>query len=292
MMQQQQQHQQQAKTYPEKKVRMYNLLQETASKYRVIALVKMDKVRSSQLMPLRKVLADEAKIIMVKNRLAVKALSNSGIKGIDKILKEMEGQNLLIFTNMNPFKLQMLLEKNKVYLPAKGGDVATEDIVVPAGNTGLAPGPILSEFREAKIQTKIEEGTVWIAKDTVVAKAGEVISMNLASLLSKLGIKPIKAGVSLYMVLEDGLVYRSEDLKLDIEAYRKSIEEAYSSALTLAVNAAYPTKESIAMIVSRAYNNALTLAVNSAYPAREVIRELLMLAEAHAQAIARRANIQ
>ncbi|MEO9365497.1 MULTISPECIES: 50S ribosomal protein L10 [Candidatus Nitrosocaldus] len=286
------QQQQQAKVYPEKKVRMYRMLQEEASRYRAIALVKMDKVRSTQLMPLRKILADEAKMIMVKNRLAVKALSGSGVKGIEKILKEMEGQNLLIFTNMNPFKLQMLLEKNKVYLPAKGGDVATEDIVVPAGNTGLAPGPILSEFREAKIQTKIEEGTVWIAKDTVVAKAGEVISMKLASLLSKLGIKPIKAGVNLHMVLEDGLVYRSEDLKLDVEAYRKSIEEAYSNALTLAVNAAYPTKESIAMIVSRAYSNALTLAVNAAYPAREVIRELLMLAEAHAQTIARQANIQ
>ncbi|GBC73952.1 hypothetical protein HRbin04_01362 [archaeon HR04] len=287
-----QQQQQQAKVYPEKKVRMYTMLQDAASRYRAIALVKMDKVRSTQLMPLRKILADEAKMVMVKNRLAVKALSGSGVKGIEKILKEMEGQNLLIFTNMNPFKLQMLLEKNKVYLPAKGGDVATEDIVVPAGNTGLAPGPILSEFREAKIQTKIEEGTVWIAKDTVVAKAGEVISMKLASLLSKLGIKPIKAGVSIHMVLEDGLVYKSEDLKLDVEAYRKSIEEAYSNALTLAVNAAYPTKESIAMIVGRAYSNALTLAVNAAYPAREVIRELLMLAEAHAQAIARHANIQ
>ncbi|MEM2113512.1 MAG: 50S ribosomal protein L10 [Candidatus Nitrosocaldus sp.] len=284
--------QQQAKVYPEKKTRMYKLLQDVAGKYRVIALVKMEKVRSTQLMPLRKILADEARIMMVKNRLAAKALSDSGVKGIEKILKELEGQNLLIFTNMNPFKLQMLLEKNKVYLPAKGGDVATEDIVVPAGNTGLAPGPILSEFREAKIQTKIEEGTVWIAKDTVVAKTGETISMKLASLLSKLGIKPIKAGVSLHLVLEDGLVYKSDDLKIDVDVYRKSIEEAYSSALALAVNASYPTKESIAMIVSKAYSNALALALNSAYPAREVISELLMLAEAHAQAIAKRVNIQ
>ncbi|MFN4336959.1 MAG: 50S ribosomal protein L10 [Candidatus Nitrosocaldus sp.] len=284
--------QQQANVYPEKKVRLYKLLQDIASKYKVIALVKMEKVRSTQLMSLRKILASEAKIIMVKNRLAVKALSGSGVKGIEKVLKELDGQNLLIFTNMNPFKLQMLLEKNKVYLPAKGGDVATEDIVVPAGNTGLAPGPILSEFREAKIQTKIEEGTVWIAKDTVVAKAGETISMKLASLLSKLGIKPIKAGISLHLVLEDGLVYKSDDLKIDVDMYRKSIEEAYSNALSLAVNASYPTKESIAMIVSRAYSNAVALALNSAYPAREVIRELLMLAEAYAQTIAKRTNIQ
>lgn len=282
---------QEARVYPEKKRLMYERLKEYARHYKVIALVKMSNVRSMQLMQIRKILANDAKIIMVKNRLAVKALLEAGIKGVDKLIKEIEGQNLLIFTNMNPFKLQMLLEKNKVYLPAKGGDVASEDIVVPAGNTGLAPGPILSEFREAKIPTKIEEGTVWIAKDTVVARAGETISMKLASILSKLGIKPIKAGISIYLVLEDGLIYTSNDLKLNIEEYRKSLEEAYSNAIILAVNSAYPTKESIGIIIAKAYTNALALTLNSAYPAKEVINELLMLANAHADILAKRLNL-
>jgi large subunit ribosomal protein L10 len=282
---------QEARVYPEKKRLMYERLKEYARHYKVIALVKMSNVRSMQLMQIRKILANDAKMIMVKNRLAVKALLEAGIKGVDKLIKELEGQNLLIFTNMNPFKLQMLLEKNKVYLPAKGGDVASEDIVVPAGNTGLAPGPILSEFREAKIPTKIEEGTVWIAKDTVVARAGEIISMKLASILSKLGIKPIKAGISIYLALEDGLIYTSNDLKLNIEEYRKSLEEAYSNAIILAVNSAYPTKESIGIIIAKAYTNALALTLNSAYPAKEVINELLMLANAHADILAKRLNL-
>jgi large subunit ribosomal protein L10 len=282
---------QEARVYPEKKRLMYERLKEYARHYKVTALVKMSNVRSMQLMQIRKILANDAKMIMVKNRLAVKALLEAGIKGVDKLIKELEGQNLLIFTNMNPFKLQMLLDKNKVYLPAKGGDVASEDIVVPAGNTGLAPGPILSEFREAKIPTKIEEGTVWIAKDTVVARAGETISMKLASILSKLGIKPIKAGISIYLVLEDGLIYTSNDLKLNIEEYRKSLEEAYSNAIILAVNSAYPTKESIGIIIAKAYTNALALTLNSAYPAKEVINELLMLANAHADILAKRLNL-
>jgi large subunit ribosomal protein L10 len=281
---------QKARVYPEKKRLMYERLKEYARHYKVIALVKMSNVRSMQLMQIRKILANDAKMIMVKNRLAVKALLEAGIKGVDKLIKELEGQNLLTFTNMNPFKLQMLLDKNKVYLPAKGGDVASEDIVVPAGNTGLAPGPILSEFREAKIPTKIEEGTVWIAKDTVVARAGEIISMKLASILSKLGIKPIKAGISIYLALEDGLIYTSNDLKLNIEEYRKSLEEAYSNAIILAVNSAYPTKESIGIIIAKAYTNALALTLNSAYPAKEVINELLMLANAHADILAKRLN--
>lgn len=281
---------QEVRVYPEKKRLMYDTLKRLAREYKVIVLVKMKGVRSMQLMQIRKILADEAKIIMIKNRVAIKALTETGVKGIDKLCKELEDQNLLIFTNMNPFRLQMLLEKNKVYLPAKGGDVASEDILVPAGNTGLAPGPILSEFREVKIPTKIEEGTVWIAKDTVVAKAGEVISMKLASILSKLGIKPIKAGISIYLALEDDLLYREDDLRVDIDKYRKSIEEAYSSALALAVNIAYPSKESIGIILAKAYNDALALAINSAYPAREVINELLILAKAHADTLAKRLN--
>ncbi len=281
---------QQARVYPDKKRLMYETLKELVRRYKVIALVKMNNVRSTQLMQVRKILANEAKMIMVKNRLAIKALSDTNVKGIDKLLKELKGQNLLIFTNMNPFKLQMLLEKNKVYLPAKGGDVASEDIVVPAGNTGLAPGPILSEFREAKIPTKIEEGTVWIAKDTVVAKAGETISMKLASILSKLGIKPIKAGISIHLALDDGLIYTSNDLKLNIDEYKKSLEEAYNHAIILAVNLAYPTKESISIILAKVYSNALALALNSGYPAIEVIDKLLILAKTHADILAKHLN--
>jgi len=263
-----------ARAYPAKKRSMYSMVKEYAERYSVTALVKMRGVRSIQLMNIRKILADEAKILMVKNRVAAKALSETSVRGKDKIIKELEDQNLLIFTDMNPFKLNMLLEKNKVYLPAKEGDIASEDILVPAGNTGLPPGPILSEFREAKIPTKIEEGTVWIAKDTVVAKAGDKISMKLASILTKLGIKPIKAGLSLHLVLEDGLIYASEDLQIDVEEYKKSIEAAYTEAITIAVNAAYPMKESIGMILAKAYNEALALTLNIGYPAREVINDL------------------
>jgi len=280
-----------ARIYPAKKRSIYAKVKEYTERYSVIALVKMRGVRSIQLMNIRKILADEAKILMVKNRVAAKALSETSVRSKDKIIKELEDQNLLIFTDINPFKLNMLLEKNKVYLPAKEGDIASEDILVPAGNTGLPPGPILSEFREAKIPTKIEEGTVWIAKDTVVAKAGDIISMKIASILTKLGIKPIRAGLKLHLVLEDGLIYTSEDLQIDVEEYKKSIEAAYTEAITIAVNTAYPMKESIGMILAKAYKDALALTLNIGYPAREVINELLLLANAHAEYLARRLNL-
>ena len=60
-----------------------------------------------------------------------------------------------MFTNMSPFKLNVLLAKNKIMLAARGGDISSIDIVVPEKNTGIAPGPMLTEFKEAKIPTKL-----------------------------------------------------------------------------------------------------------------------------------------
>ena len=45
--------------FPQKKAQMYQLMQELPKKYSVMALVRMEKVRASQLLPLRKKLLGE-----------------------------------------------------------------------------------------------------------------------------------------------------------------------------------------------------------------------------------------
>lgn len=274
-----------ARAYPERKTRMLDAIKRYSAEYKTIVLLKMEKIRAEQLMSIRKKFGDELKIIMVKNNIARKALEGSRVKGIESILERLVGQNALIFTNMNPFKLYLLLDKEKTSLPAKGGDIASEDIVVPAGNTGLAPGPVLSEFREAKIQTKIEGGTIWISKDSVVAKTGEEISSKLASLLSKLGIKPIKAGLVIDAVLEDGLLYTPTELKIDVDATKRLIEQSFTEALNLAVNASYPTRESIIHILRRGYMNARALSISIVYPTRDTISDILAMGELKARAL-------
>ena len=179
----------QRKHYPKKKRLMYQELQDLPAKYNVIALSKMTKVRATQLMAIRKKFRNEIKIKIIKNKVAIRAFEKvKGIAGIDSLSKQLEGQCALLFTNVSPFKLNLIFSQNKVFLPAKGGDVATKEILVPAGNTGIAPGPVLSEFKLANVPTRIDQGMIWINKDTVVARPGAVISMQLASLLSKLNV--------------------------------------------------------------------------------------------------------
>jgi large subunit ribosomal protein L10 len=274
-----------ARTYSKKKVQMYNDLLEMIKQYKVVALIKMEKVRATQLMQVRKKFRDQLKIRMSKNNVAKKALAKVDLKGIDKVMEALDGQRAFLFTNMDPFKLYLALDKSKIYLPAKGGDVATDEIVIPAGNTGIPPGPVLSEFKEAKVSTKIDAGSIAVSEDTVVAEPGDVISHKLAALLSKLGIKPIKAGMSIYMALQEGVLYREEDLRIDVEEVRQELLASFNSALALAVNASYATKESIEHLLRKAFGDARNLSINSGYATAETIKETLHAANAKAQAL-------
>ena len=158
-------------------------------------------------------------MMVAKNKIASLALKNAGIKNYDQFAPLLDGQNALIFTNMNPFKLYLSLEKGKVNLPARAGDVATDEIIVPAGNTGIPPGPVLSEFKEANVATRIESGSIYVSKDSVVARPGDVISPKLAGLLSRLNLKPIKAGLSIFMASSAGLLLLQKDITIDLNQY-------------------------------------------------------------------------
>ena len=63
-------------TYPKKKTQMYQTLQELPKKYKVMALVRMEKVRATQLLPLRKKLQGKVEIVSIKDKVAQRALKN------------------------------------------------------------------------------------------------------------------------------------------------------------------------------------------------------------------------
>jgi large subunit ribosomal protein L10 len=269
---------------------MYSALAELAQKYKVIAMVRMEKVRATQLMQVRKKFRNEMKIMMIKNNVAKKSLANVKVKGLDKLIEGLEGQYAMMFTNMDPFKLYLALDKSKIFLPAKGGDVASDEIMVSAGNTGIPPGPVLTEFKEAKVPTKIDSGSVWISEDTVVANPGDAISHKLASLLAKLGIKPIKAGMTLNAALQEGVLYRNQDLRIDVDEIKQDIMASFNAAIALAVNASYATKESIEHLIKKAFGNARALSINSGYATTETAKEILYSAESKALALYEKAK--
>jgi large subunit ribosomal protein L10 len=277
-------------SYPKRKTEMYQQLQELPKKYKVMTVIKMNKVRSTQILPLRKVLKDDVEFFSIKDKVAKKALENTDIPGMKDMIGEFKGQVMIMFTNMSPFKLNVLLAKNKIMMMARGGDIASIDVVVPAKNTGIAPGPMLTEFKEAGIPTKIDQGTIWIAKDSTPVKKGEAINEKLAAILGKLDIKPVEAGITLFTALEDGLKYVEEEMIIDVQKVRDEFAQAHQEAISLSIEAAYVTPDNIEQILAKAAQSARSVSVESGYMTDETKEQILQKADAQARAVAGQAK--
>ena len=255
--------------------------------YKLIGAADLTKVGSGMLQDLRKQLRGQVTIKGIKNTLMRISMEKVGLQGTEDFLAEIKGQNIYIFSNGNPFSLAMTLHKNKVRVFAKAGDIALENIVVPSGNTGLSPGPIISKFGGLSIRTRIEAGNIWVVSDTVVAKAGDEISADLADLLTRLGVRAAEMGLEIKAVYEDGFVIPKEDLILDIDVYSERLSRALSEAYQIALNAAYVTPVTIMPLISLAAQNVRKLALESAWVTPETVGELVARANAQAVTLAK-----
>ncbi|MCK4439389.1 50S ribosomal protein L10, partial [Candidatus Bathyarchaeota archaeon] len=260
----------------QKKISEVEEIAQLMKKYKAIGIASLQKVRAAQLQEFKKNLAAKVFMRVIKNTLIRRAIENLNEKPeLKKLLEHLEGANIYLFTDLNPFKLALLLEQGKAMTTAKSGDIAAFDVVVPAGNTGQPPGPVISQLDAVGLPTRIESGSVWITKDTLVAKKGEAISERLAVILSRLGIKPVEAGLVMKVAYDEGLIITEEQLRIDLDETRRSVENAHADAFALSLSIAYPTMESTSMLVQIAHQEAYALTINAAVPTRETIEDLI-----------------
>ncbi|MCL7401715.1 MAG: 50S ribosomal protein L10 [Thaumarchaeota archaeon] len=261
------------------KINEVNELADLIEKHKVVAVFKLTGLRANLIHEIRKKLRGTAIIRVTKKTLFIKAVEKTGKRELAKLIEDLRTPVGFIFSNISAFKLKILLDKNKILMHAKAGEKADVDVIIPEMNTGLPPGPILSDFGKLKIPTRIEGGQIWIAKDTLVARKGEEISPQLASLLARLDIKAVMKGITIDKAYEDGVLITGESLAIDLEKVKNEIIEAGSSAIRLAVEMGYVTRETIQFILVKAAREARILAVELALPSREVIRDIIMKAE-------------
>jgi large subunit ribosomal protein L10 len=248
--------------------------------YKSIGIASLQKVRASQLQELKRSMAGKVYLRVLKNSLMKLAIEEMDQEELKKLEEYLDGSNVYLFSDLNPFKLALLLERGKVRTTAKSGDIAANDVVIPAGNTAQPPGPVISQLNAVGLPTRIESGSVWVSKDTLVVRKGEVINERLAGVLSKLGIKAVELGLSMRAVLDNGLMIVGDQLKVDVGATRKSVEASNAEAFALALEIAYTTKETIKPLLQTAHQKAVALAVGAAIPTKDTIADLIRKANA------------
>ena len=250
-------------------------IKDILKEHKSIGIASLKKVRASQLQELKKSMAGKVYLRVLKNTLMKIAIEEMNQAELKKLEEYLEGSNVYFFTDLNPFKLALMLERGKVKTTAKSGDIAAFDVVVPAGNTAQPPGPIISQLNGVGLPTRIESGSVWVSKDTLVVRRGEAINEQLAGVLSKLGIKAVELGISMRAVYDNGLIIVGEQLKVDVEATRKTVIQENQEAFALAMSIGYTTKDTIKPLLQMAHQKAMALAVSTAIPTKDTIGDII-----------------
>ncbi|AMM54264.1 50S ribosomal protein L10 [Pyrococcus kukulkanii] len=248
--------------------------------YPVVALVDVSSMPAYPLSQMRRLIRENEGLLRVSRNTLIelaikKAAQELGKPELEKLIDYIQGGAGILVTKMNPFKLYKFLQQNRQPAPAKPGAKVPKDVVIPAGPTPLAPGPIVGQMQAMGIPARIERGKVTIQKDTTVLKAGEVITPELANILNALGVQPLEVGLDLLAAYEDGIVYTPEVLAIDEQEYINMLQQAYMHAFNLAVNVAYPTPETIEAILQKAFLNAKAVAVEAGYITKETINDIL-----------------
>jgi large subunit ribosomal protein L10 len=240
-----------------------------ANEYSFIAVATLEELPANIVSVLRKRLSGKAELRVVKTRVIQKAFKESKVD-TSKLDPYISKSILVIFSKINPFELFSFVKKNKGSASARENDVPDSDILVQAGDTGLAPGPALSILKAAGLEVKVAGPTISISKDKVVAKKGEPIKKEVADVLGKLNIKPMKIGMKIIGVLDksENMFYPASALDVDEEELFNKFVLATQQATNLAVNAEIFGEGFDELIVVKAEreSKALKNAVDSSAP--------------------------
>jgi large subunit ribosomal protein L10 len=265
-------------------------IKEIFKEYKSVGIASLKKVRASQLQELKKTMKGQVYLRVLKNTLIKIAIEELNQEELKKLEAYLEGSNVFLFTDLNPFKLALMLEKGKVKTTAKAGDIAADDVVIPSSNTGQPPGPVISQLNAVGLPTRIENGSVWISKDTLVVRRGEVINDRLAGVLSKLNIKAVELGISMRAVFDNGMMIPGEQLKVDVPATKRSVEVSNQEAFALALEIGFTSKDTIKPLLQRAHQKAVALSVGAAIPTKDTIADLIRKANAEATSLSEKAK--
>ncbi len=225
---------------------------EGLTKSRTVLLASCKGLPGKQFHEIKKKFRGKADMKVAKKTIILRAIDQVE-KGAIKNLKSLVSADcVLLFSDIEPFELSGMLTESQSSRKAKTGDIAPEDLAIEPGPTDLPPGPAISELSGVGLKVAVKEGKLEIIKGAIVVKAGEEIKANVAAVLSKLNVSPIKVGFIPLAAYDskDDAVYTN--IVIDKEGTLDSLREMIKKALGFAVNINYPTEQTVKYFIAKA----------------------------------------
>lgn len=246
-------------------------------------LVDVDNVGSNQLHQIRIALRGKAVIYCGKNtqmRRVIREMekTNPMLERVRNVLK----LNLaIVFTNDNLAEIRDVIVNNKVAAPARAGQLAQCNVIVPAGNTGMEP--TMTSFLQAlNIPSKITKGSIEILSPVDLIMQGERVEASQAALLEKLDIRPFSYGLVVRHVYDDGAMYDPAVLDITEEVILASFAAGIKNIAAIGIETDSPSVASVPYSIVLAFKNLLAISAETEYtfPEAAAMKEFLANPEA------------
>lgn len=244
--------QQRVKKVPAVKVQFVKDLAERMKHSRTVLIASCKGLPSSQFHAIKKQLRGTAEVTMTKKKAAIRAIELSGKKGLNSLKDELQADIAFFFAKSDPFELSGILSDKQVPSRARTGDIAPEDIEIQPGPTDLVPGPAISELSGVGLKVAVKEGKLEVIKGAIVAKKGTPIKENVASVLGKLGISPIKVGFRPLAAYDGQDDKTYVGIVIDKAGSLEHLRDSIQKALGFAAKIQYPTAETIRYFIAKA----------------------------------------
>jgi len=246
---------------PEGKKKLVNEISEKLKKSKTILIASTKGLPASQFQSIKRGLRGQAEIVVAKKTIIERAILDSG-KGDLQALKESLQENFAVmFSEIEAFELAALLADKQSPTKAKAGDILLDDINVEQGPTELAPGPAISELGSVGLKVAVEGGKLSVKMAHRIAKKGDKVTENLASVMGKLKIFPMSVGFIPLAVYDshDGKIYK--DIKIDKKTTLHDLREGIGRALGFAVKLGYVARETVSYFIAKAVMEEKSLIV-------------------------------
>jgi len=267
----------------------FTKLKSLVEEYSSIFIVNVDNVGSNQMHQIRVALRGKGVVLMGKNTMVRRALRTilAELPQFERLLPHVRGNIGFVFTNSDLKEIRAIITANKVAAPARAGAMATVDVIIPGGNTGMEPGKT-SFFQALRIPTKIARGTIEIVGDVQVVTAGTRVGSSEATLLNMLNISPFTYGMTVVQIFDAGNVFAPEVLDIDEQVLIDRFLSGIKTIAAISLALKYPTIVSVPHLLVNAYKNllAISLATEYTFEGSEKVKEYLANPDAFAAAAA------
>jgi len=262
----------------ERKQVFFTKLNKLIEEYNKVLIVGADNVGSHHMQTIRKALRGKGVLLMGKNtmvRKAIKGVAEQNPK-LQVLLPYVKNNVGLLFCKDDLSAVRKIVLDHKVAAPAKVGSICPNDVICPAGPTGMEPTQT-SFLQALNIPSKINKGQVDILNDVKILNMGQKVGQSEATLLQKLNIKPFSYGLIIQTVYDEGSIYDVAVLSMTDQDIINKFANGVKNIAAISLATGFPTVAALPHVLIRGYKNLLSISLTTDYsfPRADKVKAIL-----------------